>query len=247
MDTAVSWSDVPDGAGSSSSSSQVEPATPQVGRGAAAASPADDAAARLLETAAVLGCLPYAHDGALEPSAAAPPRGPRALALFNPDSPLLATSVAASPSAPGVSQRTARRRARAVSSERLREVQLRADARTVTGLLSAEAPPALRALRHGVDPQAVADTVQRELDLGEAFGSPLEGEVAREQREARQAEQNAEHEEAEAATAEAVACKEEAEAHLAAAASTKEQEDVENARARLEAEMATGNDAAVHL
>lgn len=134
-------------------------------------SSAEDVAARLLESAAMLGCLP--HGAAPAPSS--PERGPRALALFNPDSPLL-VAAARIPGAPGwVSQRTARRRAGAASSERLRDVQLRADARTVAGLASPEAPAPLRALRHGVNPQEVVDTVRQELSVLETIESPPKG------------------------------------------------------------------------
>jgi hypothetical protein len=127
----------------------------------------DDEAQRLLGTAALLGCLPYASDNTLASVASSPARRPRVTALFTPDSPLLASRAAtASPSAAvRVSQRTARRRALVQSSDRLRDVRLRADARTAAGLLSTDPPPSLQALRFGVDPQAVADTVRRELQL----------------------------------------------------------------------------------
>ncbi len=138
--------------------------------------PAEDVAARLLDTAAVLGCLP--HDVA--PAASSPECGPRALALFNPDSPLLVAADQTPSVAARLSQRTARRHASAASSERLRDVQLRADARTVAGLTSPEAPAPLRALRHGVDPQEVVDTVRRELLVSDTVESPHKGQAAQE-------------------------------------------------------------------
>ena len=131
-------------------------------------SPVDDAAARLLEAAAVVGCLPYAATPA---AASSPLRGQRALAAFHPDSPLLAAAARTSSTVGQVPPRAACRPARAVSSDRLRDVQLRADARTAAGLASAEAPASLRALRHGVNPQAVVETVRRELLLAETVGS----------------------------------------------------------------------------
>ena len=136
-------------------------------------SPVNDVAARLLETAAVVGCLPYAATPA---AASSPPRGQRALALFHPDSRLLAAAARTSSAVGQVSQRAARRPARAVSSDLLRDVQLRADARTGAGLASTEAPASLRALRHGVNPQEVVETVRRELLIAETDGlSPKQG------------------------------------------------------------------------